>query len=235
VTLPFLDLWLHEALGPDDESGAANPRPWHVDRGEEDAGATLQRSRSQVPGLTDQEIVAHIRNGDEAVFSAMWRAYWIPLTQLALFHVHDRDVAEDLVAELLGGIWQRREVWKVRGSLTAYLVVAIRHRAMNVVRSDRRRTSAHQRQGDDVAIHATSNTSGAPDDVELDAPRIRARISEAVRRLPERYRTILLLRWRFQDSWQDVAMSLEISVSAAKVQHHRALRMLRDYLGADFL
>lgn len=219
---PLLELWLSDALAGDDTRD--EPRSDARRRRDEPPDALVpgRETASQVPGLSDAQVVAGIRAGDVDVFSAMWRAYWVPLTQLAFLHVRDRDAADDLVSDVLEQIWNRRAAWNVRGSVTAYLVIAVRNRAMNILRSDRRRGAAHLRStSDDVSAVAEP----------IDTRERRAAVAAAVRALPERHRTILMLRWRLRESWEDVATVLGISVSAAKVQHHRAIHALRDHIG----
>ena len=232
MTSPLLELWLSDSLpGSDDFAG----RPGDARRADETEARVPRPTRtapSQVPGLSDVQVVEGVRAGDEAVFSSLWRAYWVPLTQLAYLHLRDRDAADDLVADVLEKVWERHEIWEVRGSITAYLVIAVRNRAMNVLRSDRRRGAAHGRVGDDAIGDVASVDAGVAEHA-VDTPERRMALASAVRTLPERYRTILMLRWRFQESWEDVATVLEISVSAAKVQHHRAIRALRERIGGD--
>jgi RNA polymerase sigma factor (sigma-70 family) len=224
VTTLLLSLWLHDSLG--DASPRIRAGEDVSSREEEQRTSPSRRVACQVPGYTDAQIVAQIRAGDQRMFEALWRAYWIPLTQLATTYVRDQDAAEDLVAALLGAVWEHHTDWDVRGSVTSYLVVAIRHRALNVLRAERRRASAHDYTDVDVVPTFFESAADA-----IDAPTIRARVAAAVRALPGSARAVLLLRWRYQGSWDEIAAMLGVSVSAAKVQHHRALKALRAALG----
>jgi RNA polymerase sigma-70 factor (ECF subfamily) len=62
---------------------------------------------------------------------------------------------------------------------------------------------------------------------------LRHRVREALSRLPERDREVLVLRYLEQLSTAEVAAVLEITEGAVKVRHLRALARLRGLLGDD--
>jgi RNA polymerase sigma-70 factor (ECF subfamily) len=64
---------------------------------------------------------------------------------------------------------------------------------------------------------------------------LRHRVREALGRLPERDREVLVLRYLEQLSTAEVAAVLEITEGAVKVRHLRALARLRGLLGDDLV
>jgi hypothetical protein len=63
---------------------------------------------------------------------------------------------------------------------------------------------------------------------------IQALLEEAIRRLPNTYREIVLLHNATEYSIQELAQVLRISVPAVKSRLSRARRALRAYLGQEF-
>ena len=51
---------------------------------------------------------------------------------------------------------------------------------------------------------------------------------EAVERLPEKYRDVVILRTYADMPFSDIARSLKISENSAKVIYHRAKKMLKE-------
>jgi RNA polymerase sigma-70 factor (ECF subfamily) len=67
----------------------------------------------------------------------------------------------------------------------------------------------------------------------LERQEIRARVRDAVERLPEAYRAIIVLR-DFEDlSTEEAATALGISVNAAKIRLHRARQALATLLQGE--
>ena len=64
-----------------------------------------------------------------------------------------------------------------------------------------------------------------------DAPWTDAQLWEAVRRLPERYRAVVHLRYVEQMPADAIAAACGISASAVRTRLSRAMRKLRIYLG----
>jgi RNA polymerase sigma-70 factor (ECF subfamily) len=77
------------------------------------------------------EWFARIRAGDEAAFEALFRALAPGLCALITRYVQSRAVAEELVQELFLDLWLRRAQLQIDQALTAYLMTAARHRALN--------------------------------------------------------------------------------------------------------
>jgi hypothetical protein len=70
-----------------------------------EAGGPLSLSDVAIPAvpatpITDAELVARIRAGDESACGALYLAYHDPLWRFAYGHVRSRDVAEDLVQDV---------------------------------------------------------------------------------------------------------------------------------------
>jgi RNA polymerase sigma-70 factor (ECF subfamily) len=80
--------------------------------------------------------IARIRRGDSRAFEAMFRAYYNALVVYGTRIVRSTDIAEELVQEVFGRIWERRAKWEATGSLAAYLHGAVRNEALVRLRRD---------------------------------------------------------------------------------------------------
>ena len=169
------------------------------------------------------EWLERIRRGDAEAFEALFRALAPGLCALATRYVESRAVAEEIVQDLFFDLWSRRGELAIGQSLTSYLYVATRHRALNHVRRERQASrfrASTLRLADEIDI-------SAPGEAELlDA----LELQEAIDALPARCRLVFTLS-RYQDlSYGEIASSLGLSVKTVETQMGRALKALRDRL-----
>ncbi len=164
----------------------------------------------------------------------MCTAHWVPLCQFAYAYVREESAAKDAVADVFADLWARRDQWVVRTTVEAYLYAAVRNRASTLRRNAERRARHHAALGESAASVAIGPAvvRGADDLVE---ERERHHLLEqALARVPDRYRLVLVLRWRQQLGWAEIAEALGISPAAATMLHMRALKCLREQLPEYF-
>jgi len=147
--------------------------------------------------------------------------------------IADVDEAEDLVQEVWAWIWHHRETLQPRGELLAYLLAAVRHRALEQLRNTRIRHAATGRYvlpGQSPAMAVLHPRA----DEAMEHDERASQMWRVVNALGEPRRTILLLRWEYGQGWDEIASIVGLTVAAAKMQHSRALVVLRDRFPATF-
>jgi RNA polymerase sigma-70 factor (ECF subfamily) len=164
---------------------------------------------------------------DDARFDALVRAHYAGLCEFAYRTVGSRDAAEDVVQDVLIGIWERADRFDYRDPLP-YLYQAVRNRAVSHLR--RARVRDHWR-----ARAAAEGTAGAAAPSAGDGgAELAAAVVAAVEALPARRRTIFRMSRDQGLSYPAIAAALGISVKTVETQMGRALRALRTRL-APFL
>ena len=220
------------AISP--SSLAASDTPWYR-RGSDlhDGGMASSKIPPAEQSEASDRVIDAIRRGDEGAFLETYREYYARLCDFAISYVHDVALAEDVVSDLFLGIWRGRETWHVTGSLRAYLFSAVRYRALNIVRDQRRHDASEAHA---VATGELPTIASAPDevaevalldDVQLGLERT---VWEAVASLPERGRTVMTLRWQSGLSLDEIARVLGTTEMAVRQLHKRALAALRTTL-----
>jgi len=176
----------------------------------------------------DAELVANIRAGDEATFEQVYRTYHASMWEIAHRYMRDRDGAEDVVHDVFRMVWERRASLVVEGALAVYLFGAVRHRALNVLRhTGVVRRAADAFGSDDVPALGTPPPRADAEAAVHDLERYVMRYVDA---LPERTRTLVLLRWRHRLSYPEIAAALGMSTDAAKKLGQRVQQVLRPLL-----
>ncbi len=177
------------------------------------------------------DCVQRVRAGDLQAFESLYRAMHAPLRAFAMRYVGDEARAEEVVQDLFLDLWRTRANWTVTGSVSAYLYSAVRNRSLNV----RRRDAVEQSWSDDESWDAVRALHPSPSsaDTLLEADEVRARLTDAINRLPPRCALIMQMRWHGSLSYAEIAATLGISVKGVENQLGRGLKALRAELGAD--
>jgi RNA polymerase sigma-70 factor, ECF subfamily len=188
---------------------------------------SLVRDESAVKPESDAALVARLRTGDEGALLEVIRADTVVLTRYARVLTGSNETAADVVQDVFVSVWEQREGLQPRGPLRQYLLGAVRHRALNILRGERSRTrtAAAAVQGDEL-ISVTKND--ALD--RLAAEDINAVVARALGSVAPQCRTIFLLNWQAGLSYAEIAQQLGISIRTVYNQMYRATKMLASLL-----
>ena len=167
------------------------------------------------------EWIEQIRDGDEAAFEQLYRAFAPGLIAFAAGYVGVRAVAEELVQELFLAIWRKREALAINTAVPSYLFTSIRNLAIDHLRRDRRLV-----HWDASVVGRIDDESSSQEAILLDM----LDLHDAVQRLPARCRLIFTLSRQQDMTYEQIANSLGISIKTVEVQMSRALHRIRDWL-----
>jgi RNA polymerase sigma-70 factor (ECF subfamily) len=163
-------------------------------------------------------------------FDALVRREYPRLAELAYVMLRHRADAEDVVQEVLLGVWRQRERFDFEDP-TPYLVRAVRNRVI----SRRRRRVTEWRW---LQLHPRQ-PSEVPPVIHLERDELLRDVQAAVRALPERRREIFVLHRVNGLSYAQIASVLGISVKTVENQMGRALdrlrKALRSHLGVTMV
>lgn len=168
-------------------------------------------------------LLVGLRGGDHAAFDAIFRQWYEATVRSAGRIVRDTGVAEELAQEVFLELWRRRESLPPDTSVGAYVLQAVRNRALNHLRhlQVQRRSVVH--------VEAMTEPAEAAD-VAIQATELGEAIAAAVDALPPRAREVFLLSRERGLRYNEIAETLGISVKAVEANMTRALRTLRERL-----
>lgn len=174
--------------------------------------------------MDDRDLLSRIRQGDQAAFDTLFRAHYASLVRHVEGMLRRRDVAEEVVQDVMLELWRRRETLLVDDSLRAYLYRATRNRALNHLRHE----AIVKRSEPELAMDPDD---GAGADVVLVDEEIGVAAKQAIAQLPERCREVFELSRVRGLKYSEIATTLGISVKTVEAQMGKALRILREKLG----
>ncbi len=178
------------------------------------------RQRDQAALDAERSLVQRIREGDPNAFRTLMEQHFPHATRLANTFVHEQDAAEDIAQDVFTRIWDRREHWEPRVSVRAYILGAVRHAALNVIRHRDVETRY-------VALEIVGDGIDSPVGDRLDRVAQLVALHAAILDLPERRRVVLTLRFEMELSYPEVGSALGISANAAKELVIRTVESLR--------
>lgn len=136
-----------------------------------------------------------------------------------LKNIRDRDTAQDIVQESYVRMWERVKEISFEKS-RAYLFTTAYHTMIDHIRKNQRLSSI-----DDSYTEMHDESPGTYND-------LKEVINEAVAKLPEIQRSVILLRDYEGYSYDEIGEILRISESQVKVYIFRARTFLKQYIGS---
>ncbi len=177
------------------------------------------------PEEVQRALFVRLAAGDEGAFDTIFRTWYSPLVRVATYLLHDPEVAEEVVQDVLLEVWRRRETLALEQEPRRYLMRATRNRALNHVR--------HQQVAARAAARDVPEEShAAPAPAMLAAAELEVAIAQAVATLPHRCREVFELSRRHHMSYAQIADALDIAPKTVENQMGKALRILRAALAS---
>lgn len=194
-----------------------------------DPGTAGPGTGARVRGTARRSSAAVPRRAADDALTDLYAAHWVGLVRLGQLLLRDRSRAEEVVQEAFVAAYPRLAKLREEGTALAYL----RRSVVNGCRSRFRHQGVEARYLTSVAGSADALGRGSGESAETTALRRDddAAMLEAVYRLPQRQREVVVLRYYADLSEQQIAEALDISSGSVKAHAHRALTTLRSTLG----
>jgi RNA polymerase sigma-70 factor (ECF subfamily) len=198
------------------------------------AQVTVNAARN-VEALTDHELVAATRDGDELAFQEVVRRYRTPITNFVYRMLNDYDTAVDLAQETFLRVYSAAGRYEAQYSFSTYIYRIASNLAISEIRKRRRRKVVSlfgffSSEEDEPADLDPRDERPLPEDELLRAERKQA-VTRAIASLPARYRGALVLRDIEGHSYEEIAAILDLSEGTVKSRINRARALLRERLG----
>ncbi len=184
-------------------------------------------------------LLAGLRAGSDAAYEALVRATSSRLLAVARRIVGSEEDARDVVQEAFISAFKALDRFEGNAKLSTWLHRIVVNKALMRLRTRKRKPEepiepmlpSFKEDGHQVQLGADWQ-EGA--DVALERAETRAFVREQIDRLPETYRTVLLLRDIEEMNTPETADMLGITENAVKIRLHRARQALRALLDERF-
>jgi RNA polymerase sigma factor (sigma-70 family) len=171
--------------------------------------------------ISDHDLLRQYIAGSDSAFTALVARNIDAVYSAARRQVRDPHLAEDVTQAVF--LILARKAWTLRSGVVipAWLHRATRYCSANALRTQANRLR-HERRAAQMKQDATAD----------DWENVSAALDEAVNRLPDAERKVIILRFFQGKGHAQVAAEMGISLAAATKRSNRALERLRNMLGA---
>ena len=169
-------------------------------------------------GRSDAELLEASRRGERDAFAALIERYQGVVSAVSYSRTGDRALSEDVAQDTFIAAWRQLGQLREPSRLRSWLCGIAR----NLARKARRR-SAREAPLDHPLVFEGANPFDAT--AEAESERV---VREALMRVPDTYRDVLVLYYRDQRSVREVAVALGITEGAALQRLARGRQYLAD-------
>jgi RNA polymerase sigma factor (sigma-70 family) len=174
-----------------------------------------------VESTAEQQLVTRARGGDTVAFEAILAPLIDPAHRLACALLHDPDLAKDAVQEASVRAWRKLSRLRPGSPLRPWFLGIVANQCRDqmrapwwqVIRMPQPRVTSSQ----------------LPEDVTLR----RAELREALMKLHEGERRVLVLRLYLDLPWNEVAAAAGVTEAGARSRYYRAMDRLRPLHGSQ--
>jgi RNA polymerase sigma factor (sigma-70 family) len=175
--------------------------------------------------LEDEWLKWKLRHGSPDALARVYEKYVDPMLTLAMGLLNDRAAAEDVVQDVFLAFARSAKDLRAKGSLRSYLATCV----LNRVRDGRRQQQRQTRR--DTGFSAPGEASN-PERVAILAEQA-ARLNQAVAKLPEEQREVVLLRLKANLKFRDIAKLQQTSINTVLGRYRYGLDRLRSLLNSE--
>ena len=186
-----------------------------------DVARSGARAASAAAAEQDRLDVQAALRGDQAAFANLVGRYQTAVFNMAYRMLGDPTEAEDAAQEVFVRAWNQLHTFQLDRRFSTWLLSIASHYCIDMLR--RRKPSAPL---DDVALYVESDDP-EPEDVALQGEQ-RDIVKRMLNALPDKYRSVTVLRYYNDLSYDEIARITGLTESAVKTQLHRARRMLAE-------
>jgi RNA polymerase sigma-70 factor (ECF subfamily) len=188
----------------------------------------------------ERDLLSRLRRGDDGAFERLVREQGGRLLSVARRFLRDEEEARDAVQECFLSAYRALDRFDQASRLSTWLHRIVINACLMRLRSRRRKPEdsiedllpKFQDDGHQIN-HPTPEWEGSAETL-LARSQTRSIVRQAIDRLPESYRAVLLLRDIEELSTEETAKSLGLTENAVKIRLHRARQALRGLLEPQF-
>lgn len=173
---------------------------------------------------TDEALMERFCRGEEAAFEALYARYADPVFGFLRQLVGDRNLAEDLLQTTFLSFVRARDRYQSTSGVRGWLYAIAANAGRDALR--RRRARPEYLSATGVMPDSAQEPAALPD------PPLARALELALGRVPPEQREAVLLHKLHGFSFPEIAETLGISQTAAKVRAHRGYEKLRTFLTA---
>jgi len=187
------------------------------------------------PGDPDIDLMLRVRDGDNTAFEGLIEKYRKPLVNVIARYLGEDGDAEDLAQEVFVRVYRAAPRYEPSAKFSTWLYTIARRLCANYARGRALRKffslSRDDEDGEPLSGAAEMADPRSEDpSVQAEKEQLRHIVAAAVAALPRNLRFAVILRRYEEMSYEEIAVVLNCTVTAAKLRVHRANALLAQHL-----
>lgn len=168
---------------------------------------------------------------DNADFNNLFNELYAPLCRFSMKFVTQKNVAEDVVQEVFVYLWENWDRLNSLSNLKSYSYTAVKNRSINYLQDHFYKNS--NGNFDQKELEETIESQG-PDEL-LMGKELEIILENGLKALPEKCRTIFVMKRFAELSNKEIASKLNISVKTVEAQMTIAIKKLTTFLYRNWI
>ena len=171
--------------------------------------------------ITEKILFHQIRNGDEQAFTIFYNKYRVKIYRFIYFKVSSEEKADDLTNDTFTKVFRYLRDGQEIENFQAFLYKTARNLVIDFYRTRKEEVSLENAKEIEADIDISKNL-----DTKLDIENI----AKAVKKLPDNYKEIIILRFINNFSFDEISEATGKSHGSCRMLAHRGLKRLREIL-----
>ena len=188
----------------------------------------FRRNDRQSDTDTEGDLLDGLKRGDNKAYKCLFEKHFAILCGIAYQYVGDTFLAKSIVSDVILHLWEIRDRLSIEGSLRKYLVISVRNKCLDYLKSERfqKEVSFSSEECENKVWESDNYPLGRLLENELEQ-----KINAALNNLPPECRRVFF-KSRFENKkYEMISEELGISVSTVKYHMKNAIRLLYKEVG----
>ena len=179
--------------------------------------------------ISDNEIITRILHGEKNLYALIVRRYNQRLYRVAMSIINDDAEVEDVMQVAYINAWENLAKFTFKASFSTWLTRILINESLLRLKKRGKSINLNDDTMEREIYQQHTNEVQTPVVKMLNAE-LKVALEEAIRQLPEKYRTVFIMREIEDMNVADTQTCLNISESNVKVRLNRAKALLKDSL-----
>ena len=168
----------------------------------------------------DQLVFQKVKRGSQKAFEHLFKKYYQVLLSYAMQLVRSIMLAEEVVQDVFLALWNQRGKLEINQSLKSYLMVSVRNKSLNVLKSNYFKYSELSYSDERlVSVYERLDDYSEEQLVKL--------VQSAINALPPKMQSVFVMSRQMGMTYQEIADELEISKKTVEAHMGAALKRIR--------
>jgi RNA polymerase sigma factor (sigma-70 family) len=180
----------------------------------------------------DFMLVIRAKDGDQKAYAELMQRYKDSIYFMALKMVNNKDDAMDLTVETFGKAFENIEKYKPDFAFSTWLFRIATNNCIDFIRKKRLNVvslqSLSEEDKDEKQLQIASDTLN-PEQTSIKKQESE-KLKSIVDQLPQRYRTLIILRYYDEQSYEEIAQQLDLPLGTVKAQLFRARDLMSNIM-----